>query len=63
MENTGSDSLPQSILCEECDTVLYEGVEVKSPYEILELYEGKCPKCNRKLSATPIRVEVKKANN
>jgi len=55
--------MPQSVLCEECDTVLYEGVEVKSPYEILKLHEGKCPKCKRKLSATPIRVEVKSVNN
>jgi len=50
--------LPQSIHCEKCKVLLYEGVELKSPFEIIELYEGKCPKCGRKLSSDPIDVEV-----
>lgn len=54
------DEMPQIVHCDECDAVLYEGFELKPPYEILELHEGACPKCNRKLASTPIRVQVKR---
>ncbi|MCW4043279.1 MAG: hypothetical protein NWE90_06105 [Candidatus Bathyarchaeota archaeon] len=52
--------MPLIIKCEKCYTVLYEGKELKSPYEVLELYEGRCPECGRKLFFDPINVEVKK---
>jgi hypothetical protein len=39
--------------------VLYEGEELKPPDEILQLHEGKCPGCGKKLSLLPIDVEVK----
>jgi len=32
---------------------------LKSPYEIVEGFEGKCPKCGRKLSYIPKTFEVK----
>ena len=51
-------ALPQRIHCEKCGRVLYESFELKSPFEIIELYEGKCPRCDRKLSPVPIRVEI-----
>jgi NAD-dependent SIR2 family protein deacetylase len=51
--------MPQRVTCQECHHVLYEGAELKPPDEILQRYEGKCPKCNKKLSLLPIDVEVK----
>jgi hypothetical protein len=30
--------------------VLYEGDILKSPQDIIKKYDGKCPKCNRKLN-------------
>jgi hypothetical protein len=37
---------------------LYEGPDLKPPDEIIQQYEGKCPKCSKKLSLMPIDVEV-----
>ena len=51
--------LPQRVICQGCNFVLYEGAELKPPDEILQNYEGKCPKCGKKLSLLPIDVEVK----
>ena len=51
--------LPQSIRCDRCGSILYKGMELKSPFEIIELYQGKCPKCSRKLSSVPIEVQIK----
>jgi hypothetical protein len=51
--------MPQRIICHGCNHVLYEGAELKPPDEILQSYNGKCPKCGKKLSLLPIDVEVK----
>jgi len=54
------DALPQRILCERCRSILYEDMDLKAPYEIVKRYNGKCPKCGRKLFSDPINFEVKK---
>ena len=51
--------VPQRIMCNSCDSVLYEGNELKSPFEIISTQNGKCIKCGRKLSPIPMRVDVK----
>jgi len=51
--------MPQLIICHKCGTILHEEGELKSPYEIVEGFEGKCPKCGRKLSYIPKTFEVK----
>jgi hypothetical protein len=51
--------MPQRVTCQECKHVLYEGEELKPPDEILHMYNGCCPKCNKKLALLPIDVEVK----
>jgi hypothetical protein len=51
--------MPQRVTCQGCGYLLYEGAELKPPDEILQQYEGKCPKCGKKLSLLPIDVEVK----
>ncbi|MEJ5327506.1 MAG: hypothetical protein WHU54_04565 [Candidatus Bathyarchaeia archaeon] len=51
--------MPQLVICHGCKHVLYEGSELKPPDEILQSYDGKCPKCGRKLSLLPIDVDVK----
>lgn len=60
MEEAVGD-LPQRILCHQCGAILYEGLELKPPDEIIQKYNGKCPKCGRKLSVIPANVEVKSA--
>ena len=52
-------TVPQRVTCDGCGAVLYEGAEVKSPFEIIASCDGKCVKCGRKLSSTPMRVDVK----
>jgi predicted nucleic acid-binding Zn-ribbon protein len=49
-----------SFLCEKCGAILYEGMDLKPPYEIVKRYNGKCPKCGRKLFSDPINFEVTK---
>lgn len=56
----GAYALPQRIRCAKCRGILYEDKELKSPYEIIETYSGRCPKCHRKLSSIPTNVEVKR---
>ncbi|MCD6325715.1 hypothetical protein J7L97_05445 [Candidatus Bathyarchaeota archaeon] len=51
--------MPQRVNCDRCGAVLYEGEELKSPEEILQMHNGKCPKCGRDLSLTPKKIEVK----
>ena len=50
--------MPLKIHCYGCGAPLYEGEEIKPPYEIIEKNEGRCPNCHRKLSHVPKTVEV-----
>jgi len=51
--------VPQLVICQKCGAVLYEGVELKTPYDIIEGYDGKCSNCGKKLSYIPIAAEVR----
>lgn len=51
--------MPQRVICHECGDVLYEGVEIKAPDEIISEYDGKCPNCRKTLSSIPKNFEVK----
>ncbi|MDH5390931.1 MAG: hypothetical protein OEX10_07250 [Candidatus Bathyarchaeota archaeon] len=51
--------MPLTILCQRCGTILYEGEEMKPPYELLLELNGRCPVCNRRLSRIPQSFEVK----
>jgi len=51
--------MPQRVVCQKCGYVLYEGDELKPPDEILQRYNGKCPRCGRKLALVPLDIEVK----
>jgi phage FluMu protein Com len=50
--------MPQTVFCQKCGEVLYEGPELKPPEEILLKFDGKCPKCGKRLSGLPLDVEV-----
>jgi hypothetical protein len=51
--------MPEKVVCQECNCVLYEGDELKPPDEIIQKHDGKCPNCGRKLSLIPQNVEVR----
>jgi DNA-directed RNA polymerase subunit RPC12/RpoP len=50
--------MPQQVLCDNCGELLYQGEDIKSPEEIHQMHNGRCPKCGRKLSIIPQKVEV-----
>ena len=51
--------MPQRVICQKCGALLYEGIELKPPDEIIQGHDGKCPTCGKKLSFIPKNVEVK----
>jgi DNA-directed RNA polymerase subunit RPC12/RpoP len=53
------NAVPQRVICSGCSHILYEGPDLKPPDEVLQQYDGKCPRCGKKLSLLPIDVEVK----
>ena len=42
--------MPQKVTCAECNHMLYESNILKSPKDIIKMFEGRCPECNRELS-------------
>jgi DNA-directed RNA polymerase subunit RPC12/RpoP len=52
--------MPQHIICEHCGTVLYAGLELKPPDEVIQQYNKVCPRCGKKLLFGPERVGIRK---
>lgn len=42
--------MPQKILCGSCGVTLYDGLELESPLEIIQRYNGLCPQCKKRLA-------------
>ncbi|HEY4657125.1 MAG TPA: hypothetical protein VIH34_01410 [Candidatus Bathyarchaeia archaeon] len=40
---------PQRIQCSKCGEILYTGLELETPSEIIQRNGGYCPKCGKKL--------------
>ena len=41
--------MPQKIFCAKCGELLYTGLELETPSEIIQRHGGYCPKCGKKL--------------
>ncbi len=41
--------MPQRIICKRCGSSLYEGIELESPSDVIQRYNGTCPNCGNKL--------------
>jgi hypothetical protein len=50
--------MPQRVKCDGCGYILYEGLELKPIYEIIQQHGEKCPNCGRKLSEEPIIIKI-----
>jgi len=50
--------MPLLVTCQKCKFVLYDGKDLKTPYEIIQGYNGRCPNCRKKLSQMPIDFEI-----
>lgn len=57
----GGIAVPQRVICSVCKTVLYEGLELEPPIEIIQRNNGSCPKCGRKLDydSNSLKLETK----
>lgn len=50
--------MPQKIVCSECGSVLYNGVELETPSEIIQRHNGVCPQCKRKLEFDGEKIKI-----
>ena len=50
--------MPQRVFCHACGATLYDGLELESPTEIIQRYNGTCPKCQKKLLFEPEAVKI-----
>jgi hypothetical protein len=50
--------MPQKILCAECGSILYHGLELETPTEIIQRHNGVCPQCKRKLEFETEKVKI-----
>ncbi len=51
--------MPERVTCQQCKFLLYEGVDLTPPDEIIQRYNGKCPSCGKKLLFNPTNVDVR----
>jgi len=51
--------VPQQIICRKCGEVLYNGLELLPPEDVIRKYDEKCPKCGSKLRFKSEDVEIK----
>jgi hypothetical protein len=55
---TEATCMPQRVFCDACGATLYDGLELESPSEIIQRYNGICPKCQKRLSFEPETVKI-----
>jgi len=51
--------MPQRILCENCEEILYAGTDLRPPEEVIQQFNGKCPKCGKRLFFSSDKIEIK----
>ena len=50
--------MPLRVFCKACSATLYDGLELESPTEIINRYNGVCPKCSKQLKFEPEKVRI-----
>jgi len=50
--------MPQKVFCQECGSILYHGLELETPMEIIQRHNGTCPSCRRKLDFETEKVKI-----
>jgi hypothetical protein len=46
------------IICHDCENILYNGIDLIHFFKLRAELDGKCPKCDRKLSVRPVNVKL-----
>jgi DNA-directed RNA polymerase subunit RPC12/RpoP len=53
--------MPQLVICHKCGTTLFESKDELKPLEdIIQMHDGRCPACKKRLSYVPKKIEVKR---
>ena len=55
--------MPQKIFCGKCGAILYEGEELECPIDVIERYNGICPKCGKPLNLDYDNIEIHPIEN
>jgi hypothetical protein len=55
--------LPEQVICHHCKGIIYQNKDLKSAEDIYNLFNGKCPKCEKELNAVPKEIIVKVAQD
>jgi hypothetical protein len=50
--------MPQTVYCGKCNHIIYSGLEIKPPTEIIQAKGGLCPKCDKRWNFEIGKVEV-----
>jgi len=50
--------MPQKIFCSDCGSILYHGLELETPNEIIQRHNGFCPQCKKKLEFETEKVRI-----
>ncbi|HZD13135.1 MAG TPA: hypothetical protein VE177_06425 [Candidatus Binatus sp.] len=53
--------MPQRIFCSKCSEMLYTGIELETPSEVIQRNGGYCPKCGKKLSFEVDNLKINQA--
>jgi len=59
----GCEIVPQLVICRKCGATLFESKDELKPLEdIIQMHDGRCPDCKKRLSYVPKKIEVKPVN-
>ncbi|MGA2783315.1 MAG: hypothetical protein ABSF09_01265 [Candidatus Bathyarchaeia archaeon] len=50
--------MPQKIVCGDCGSILYHGLELETPIEIIQRHNGLCPQCKKKLEFETEKLKI-----
>lgn len=51
--------MPQIVKCANCGYILYKGIDLMAPKDIVKKFNGKCPKCMTTLTQKPVHIEIR----
>lgn len=50
--------LPQNVRCSKCRAILYSGLELESPADVMQRYNNVCPKCGKPLEFSIKNIKI-----
>ncbi len=50
--------MPQKIICDKCEYVLYYGEDLVVPEDLIRQNSNQCPNCGKKLELDPGRIII-----